>query len=238
MTKLYFRSTTNGTSGLPTDEQSTLTRTVLGADAVTLNRTLSTTKGTTQTSINLTSGAVTSQQTGYWGRFVSDILNMTSIAAQTWTYNFGHSQSSNFANFPSNGSAPVYCHCYIWRPSNSSKIATIIDGNSIGSVSEPGSANNEESGHTTFSGAAVSFQVGDVIIFEVWFRWTQTLGNALTLRWFYDGLTENTTNGASVTNHASFIDSPATLTFGAPPSAIDATSDAKNVLKPITMIKV
>jgi hypothetical protein len=230
VTKLYFRSTTNATSGLPTDEQSSLTMTSGKlADAVTVNRTLSETKGTTQASLVVTSNTGTTQQTGYWGRFVSDTLNMTSIPAQTWTYNCAIKQSNNAANFPANGIAVNWIHCYIWRPSNSTKIATILDNNSAGNFTEPGTANTEQTNNVTFSGASVSFATGDVIVFEVWFKWTQQTGGPYTLTWYYDGLTETATNDTNVSNHASLLSSPQTLTFGAPPSAVDTTVTGKAI---------
>jgi hypothetical protein len=213
MTRFYFHNVANATSGLPTTEQSTLTvgQSAEGGTASALNKTMNTTIGTGQLSLAMTiSGTVA--KNCYYTRFVSVPLFQTSIAANTWTYNFAAAEGSTFLNFPVSGTnQPVRVNCYVWRPSTSTKIGTILDGNTASTVTE-GTNNQIRSQQTTFAGAAVSsMQNGDVVILEVWFIVTPQVSFAATF--YYDGTTVNTTAGSTVTNHASFLETPETLTL-------------------------
>lgn len=171
--------------------------------------------GTSQTTLTTTSASSGALQSVYFTKFVSDSLNMSSIPAQTWTYNFAAHPSNTFANFPCNGNnQPIHICCYVWRP-GSGKLGNVLDGNSDSVYDEP-NTNAERSMHGTFSGAAVnSMQAGDVLVFEMWARFTQNNSTARTLNMHFDGTTENSTENAAVTNHASYLSSPQTLTFGA-----------------------
>lgn len=212
-TKFYFHAATDGTTGLPSAEQhSTITSDKDAEGSQTTNRQMDTTIGAGQTSIVLTSLATTATSDYYFTRFVSPPLYQPSIAANTWTYNFAASGSTTSANFPvsaSNKSVPI--NCYVWRPSNTSKVGTILEGNSDATVDEAAAA-TEAAHHVAFSGSAVSnMQNGDVIIFEVWFTTTQGNATARTDTFFYDGTTENTTELATVSDHASFLETPENL---------------------------
>jgi hypothetical protein len=211
-TRLYFHSTNSALSNLPTTDQSSLTNDKI-VDALTVNRSMNTTIGTAQTSLALSSNNTTSIQRYYYTRFVSDSLNgISSISANTWTYNFAAQQSSTFARFPAGVNGPVRVTCYVWRPSSSTKIADILDGNS-NNVNQ--SVTTEISFNLTFTGAAVASIVdGDVIVFEVWFETTAAIAGAYTQTFYYDGTTVTTTTGTVVSNHASFIETPQSLTFG------------------------
>lgn len=229
-TRLYFRSASSGLSNLPTDEQSTLAPAKV-VDAVTVNRTLSETIGTGQTTLSMATLAQTAQQNLYFSKFVSDALNMASLPAQTWTYNFATIQSNLSGNFPTSSSnLPVYICCYVWRPSSTSKVGNVLDGNSASNYDEI-AAGAERLGHGTFSGAAVnSMAQGDVLVFEVWFRITQASATSYTDQFCYNGTTANTTKNTSVTNHASFVESPQNFTFDIPP--ITMTPNAIVVVHP------
>ncbi len=213
MTRFYFHNVANATTGLPTTEQSTLTvgQSAEGGTASALNKTMNTTIGTGQVSLAMTPSG-TAAKNCYYTRFVSVPLFQTSIAANTWTYNFAAAEGSTFTNFPVSGTnQPVRVNCYVWRPSTSAKIGTILDGNTASTVTE-GTNNQIRSQHTTFTGAAVaSMQNGDVIILEIWFIVTPQVSFACTF--YYDGTTVNTTAGSTVTNHASFLETPETLTL-------------------------
>lgn len=213
---------------LPSTEQSTLTATVL-SDAVTVNRSMNTTIGTAQTSNALTTAGTTSVQNQYFTRFVSFPINTTSVAANTWTYNFAGTTSNVNANFPvSAGPNPVHVHCYIWRPSTGAKVGTILDGDSNDDYDEGATALTIYCYHGTFAGTAVTCQAGDVIIFEVWFAITQNNTTVRTNTFYYDGTTANTTGGSVVSNHASFIETPQTITQL--PSTVDMTVVTTKVL--------
>ena len=150
-TRLYFHNATNSTTGLPTAEQSSLTATVV-VDAQTTNRSMNTTIGTGMVNLSL-STSTTSSRNLYYTRFVSPPIFQTSVAANTWTYNFSASEASTATNFPCNGlDKVVRVNCYVWRPSTSAKIGTILDGNTAATVDE-GTAGQNRSHHVTFTGA-------------------------------------------------------------------------------------
>jgi hypothetical protein len=213
-TRLYFHAVLNTLPNLPTTERSVLTanKTV---DADNISRTMSTIIGTAQTSLVLTSNATTTLQRYYFGRFATTTLsNISSITAQTWTYNFASVTNSTGGRFPVTGTnAPVRVVAYVWRPSTASKVGDIVDGNSASTVDL---TTAERAQITTFSGNQVlGVQDGDVICFEVWFEISQGLASALTDTFYYDGPTVTTVKNTSVSNHASFIQTPQGLSFGA-----------------------
>lgn len=213
MTRLYFHSATDATAGLPTSEQSTLTSNK-DADVQTVNRSMTPAIGSVQATLVLTSNVTTSTQNYYFSRFVSPPLFQLSIAANTWTYNFAANQGNIRANFPVNGTnQPVRVNCYVWRPSTSTKIGTILDGNTQSTIDEP-SPNSEVAHHVSFTGAAVSSMTDDdVLIFEVWFVIIQQQSAAFTDVFYYDGSVVNTTDNSTVSDHASFIETPEDLSF-------------------------
>ena len=234
-TRLYFRSTSSTLNNLPTNEQSSLTPT-LTSDAVTVNKTLDESIGSGQTSLVITSNATTSRQDLYFSRFVSPYLDMASLPAQTWTYNFATKQDDTNGNFPCSGSNKVVnATCYVYRPLTQTKVGDVLDGDTA-AVYDEIAANVERAGHGTFDGASVSsMQNGDVLIFEVWFKITQTTAASRTFTWYYDGTTATATKNANVSNHASFLESPQTFTYGS--EAAD-TGSSKTIVhgKPIQVV--
>lgn len=213
-TKLYFHTELADLPGtLPSTEQSSLTATTNG-DAQTVNRTMDTTIGTAQASITNTTTASASALSSYFTKFVSPPINQSGIAANTWNYAYAVKEANINANFPCTGANQVVrINVYVWRPSTNTIVGTILDGNTAATNSE-GAANTEVSQYATFSGSAVAgAQAGDVIICEVWFTTTQ--GNAIARAniFYFDGTTETLATGTTVSNHASFINTPETITF-------------------------
>lgn len=211
-TRMYFHAATNSTSGLPTAEQST----AFAADknmegSQTTNRQMNTTIGTSQAVISGTPGT-TNLVSLYFTRFVSPPVTVSSISANTWTYNFSTKEDGTGGNFPvdtnPNGLIMV---CYVWRPTTSTKVGTISDGGFTAvNINEP-PVNTQVAHHTTFSGSSVASVTSgtDVIIFEVWFDIDPSASGAgTTYSYYYDGTTVNTTNDATVSNHASFLETP------------------------------
>ena len=224
-TRLYFRSQTDSTSGLPTAEQSSISALKNMEGSQTTNRQMTTAIGSSQTGITDTVVNETAHNL-YFTRFVSPALSVSSIAANTWTYNFSTEQSNALGNFPVVTSGSVRAVCYVWRPSSSTKIGTIRDGTTTsGDVNEP-AASTQKAHHTTFTGAEVlSVSAGDVIIFEVWFTVDPAVGGGSTVvSFYYAGNTANTTKDATVSNHASFIETPQDDLFA--PSTMAMTETA------------
>lgn len=198
-TKLYFHAATSPVSGtLPSSTQSGLTISK-SVDAQTVNRSMTTTIGTSQTSLALTSTASTSALSYYFTRFVSSPILGGSISADTWTWAFAAKESSASANFPTTTSGTGPCSCYVWRPSTGAKVGNIlISSTGMGTISEAGTSESALSG--TFSGSAVTCNVGDVICFEVVVTVTQASATAFTDTYYFDGTTaaSTTSNAASL----------------------------------------
>ena len=202
---------------------------------------MTTTIGTTQSILTLTTNAVTSQQAYYFTKFVSAPINQTGVAANTWTYNFAaRSPVAGFANYPGAGTnQPVRINVYVWRPSTSAVVGTILDGNTASTVDEVASSSILVQ-QATFSGAAVSSaQAGDVIVCEIWFVLTQQLGTANACEFAYDGTTANTTKNATVTNHASFLETPENISIQGGTTPLTQTSIQKyNITKNIAQTSI
>lgn len=222
-TRLYFHAASSTVSGtLPSAEQSSRTAT-LNVDAGTVNRSMDISIGAGQT----VSQRNTSNATDvfcYYTKFISQPLNLTSVSANTWTYNFAYkinNTSSQTGPVKEGATNPKYSNLpitfYIWRPSTGAKIGNIMDGDTPGTSGEyfdcTKVGSNELVEHGTLSGSAVTCQVGDVIVFEVWTYSTDITARTNALNWYYDGTTTNTTNETIVSNHASFLETPQNLTF-------------------------
>lgn len=157
----------------------------------------------------------------YVTKFVSEPLNQTGLSANTWTYNFACQSSSNDAvdDYPTyiTPDTDVPMCAYVWRPSNGTKVGNILDGDAAGYYDVGFDAQNqtvEKSEHGTFSGASVaSTAVGDVIVFEAWVQVNSSSTTLSNLSYYYDGTTETLNDGTTVSNHASFIETPENLVF-------------------------
>jgi hypothetical protein len=214
MTKLYFHATANNATGLPTSEQSSLTVDNNG-DSASTNRTMNDTIGTSQNSLACITTSTTSAQVEHFSRFVTRTFSNTSISANTWNYAFAVEQDNVNANFPCSSSGKaIWVSVYVWNPATQTKVGNIIDGVSNADFDEPSSSATEISVFGTFSGAAVnSIPSGCVIVYECMFQITMNSAAVRNLIFYYDGPTENNANGNTVSNHASYIETPQTITF-------------------------
>lgn len=220
-TRFYFHVEDNTASGLPQTEQSSLTLDK-ALDLGSKNRIMDTLLPTgTQTELRLLSIVGTAPQNLYFSKFCSPPLYQSSIAANTWTYNFASNTTTAAANFPVAGTnQAVRVTLYVWRPSNQTKVQNIFDGTSSATANEAATPGTELCQIVTFSGAAVTgMQAGDILVFEVWFQITQATGaNQYNDDFVYDGTVVTTTNNTVVSNHASFIQTPETLNLTPPPN--------------------
>lgn len=188
---------------------------------------MNTTIGTAQAGLSLVNTTVRNDEFSYVTKFVSDPLNMTSITAQTWTWNFAvkNTNGSPINAYPTPSTSDnLPIAVYVWRPSTGAKVSNIFDGNTATTGYDVGWENNvnEVNQQATFSGTAVTSQVNDVIIVEAWVRIDAVSTTSSTLSFYYDGTTVNTSaSGTTVSNHASFLETPQTLTFTA--ATIDMT---------------
>jgi hypothetical protein len=184
--------------------------------------------GTTHTDLTHNTINSTTQTTYYFTRFVSPPLAAQTIAAATWTINFVTSQSNNAANFPGSGvSIPIPITCYVWRPSNGTKVGDILNGTSDSNFNEQiGPATNIG----TFSGGSLAIQDGDVLCIEFIFQLTQGTSTSRTIGIYFDGDTIDLADGKNASRHASFLENPNTISLSSP-SGIDMT--VSNVKVPV-----
>lgn len=211
-TRLYFHNAVSSVSGLSI--QSTRTKaTATGADTL---RTMDTTIGTSQTSMTSNTQAITTAQSALMGWFCSPPLSGSqTVGATGMVLNVADSESNTNANFWVNDVI-----VYIWRPSTSTRTA-VFHGTTLAGVNrggtEPTAANSEQVSHITgitSIGSTVAAD-GDIIVVEVYAYFTQGMSTAYTGTMYYDGTTENTTENAVVSNHASFLELVENLNFQA-----------------------
>jgi len=215
VTRLYWHNTSNGTTGLPTTKQSAQATAAGNAIVTTSNKNMTTTIGTSQTSISYSPGG--SAGYSYFGRWVSDVISQTSIAANTWTFSFGYS------SFWGGSDIGVAICIYVWRPTTSAKIATIMD------TTNAQAFNSAETGYKlTASGSAVASGITsgtDGLCVEIMTN-TSLSGGTLTL--YYDGTTVVATNNTAASSVASYIETPENIAIGAV-SGVTATATSKVV---------
>ena len=198
VTRLYLHSTNSPASGtLPSTKQSAQT-VQSGGGSQTVNKFMTTTIGTAQTSTT----AAESSGYLYFTRFVSDILSAQTIAANTWTINYA------FADPGSAGPSNIRVCIYVWRPSNGTRVGFIADTSVT--ASNPFSA-SEACQAVTVSGSSLAVQNNDLLCVEVI---ADNFGGGSNMSFYYDGTTVTTTAGTIVSNHASFIETPQTLIIG------------------------
>lgn len=210
-TKLYFHDATNDQAGTyPTGEQSARTAEVTAAGANTLRK-MNTTIGAAQVSQAATTMAQTTTQDTFWRFFTSPPLEGNQqVGNGNLRYNTADSESNLNANHWVES-----INIYVWRPSNGTLVGFVRDAASLG-ASEPTSINSEQVSHmATITGNAVNALDGDVVICEVWSEHSQAMAAAYTITFYYDGTTENETENAVVSNHASWVELPETLVFEA-----------------------
>lgn len=247
-TRLYFHDATNALTGtFPTTEQSTLTAHD-NFEAQNVNHMMGTLIGTAQVTktFTITENVAAEGVQFYVTRFISQFpLNQTGLAANTWTYNFSCRQSNLSSvnvyptlNIPDDTLVPMCA--YVWRPSTGAKVGNIFDGNATGFVNlgDEGTQNiNQVAQHGSFTGSAVaSAAVGDVIVFEAWTGVSTRSTDAADLQYMFDGTTVNTTDAATVSNHASFIETPQDIVFILPETTMTNTNTLSYANKFITKV--
>lgn len=207
-TRLYFHDAVTSLSGtLPSGEQSTRTPDWTATGGAT-NRTMDTNIGVAQAS---RAGTMLNQfpaQDGLLGMFISPPLDTAqTVGGGNMTLNVADAESSPGANFWVDS-----LNIYVWRPSTGTKVGTLLDAVDLGGTE--GGTSETVTHITGITSTGISALAGDVIVCEVWARSVQAIAGAYTATFYYDGTTENTTENATVSNHASFIEFAETLTFG------------------------
>lgn len=163
---------------------SLITADIIGTWGPELYSMMTPTKGITAAALTAYQWATQSPGTRnyYIARFVSPLLNQTSISAGNWTYGFGASEYAHLSDgttpmigyFPVSGkNKGVWINLYVWRPSTGTKYDTIFEGNSSATVNNdyPHALAETYFHVTNFSGKAVPGLVpaDAILIMEVWF---------------------------------------------------------------------
>lgn len=223
-TKFYFHAAASPTYGgtLPSTLQYSDQTVSEYFDAYTVNRSMDTTKGTSQASIAKSTSGGGSPRYMYVTRFVSAPIATQTVSAATWTLWEATASPGGFS-WPggySNGYREIAI--YVWRPSTGARVGFIRNGisadfsNNIGSTSET-------TGKTTYSGSAVSATSGDVICVEI-IGATDSASGTNTYTWYFDGTTIPSTDDTSIASCASSIGTTQTLTFAPTSTACTVTS--------------
>lgn len=201
-TRLYFRDDAHSLTGtFPVTEQSTA---VANWTANNTLKTLELTTGTAMVSHTGTSAATTAAQSGMMGRFVTMPLSgAQTVGGSPMVMNVAESEGNLASNFWVNA-----IHVFVWRPSTGALVGTVVDsgGTSLGGLEPTAAASTQVSHITGIATSAVSAETGDVVIIEVWSRFTQSMGTAYSSSFFFGGSVENTTENAVVSNHASYVE--------------------------------
>ncbi len=209
-----------------------------GADATSVSRSLSKTKGSSQTSIQITSTATNATKSYYVTKFISDPLEAQTITAETWDFRLGIAESNSNMNLL--GINPV--ELYVWRPSTGALVNYISDSATLTGFAEPSAINTNKLNKGTVSGSSVTVQEGDVIIFELWFRLTQGTSTAYNATAYFDGTTEYVSDASNTTvsDIASYIETPQDLTFttDAPPEPIQMTLVQSSLIKDFGLVTI
>lgn len=207
-TKLYLHDAANDLSGtFPSGEQSSRTPDWTVSGGTTLRK-MDAAIGAAQASLAGATSATTAAQVGLLGMWVSPPLDgAQTVGGGSMTLNVADRESNNAANFWANS-----LHVYVWRPSTGAKVGTLQDSAGAHGGTEGGTG--ETVTHITgITSSGVSASDGDVVICELWSYTSQSMASSYTATVYYDGTTENTTEDASVSDHASYLELAETLTF-------------------------
>lgn len=219
---MFFHDTASAEAGtLPTTTQSARVVTI-DVQSEANNQTMDTSIGVLQTSLAFTNTTQDrNNRNVYFARFISPELNQTSVAANTWRLNFAVkmsvSSTTGIDDYPTtDGVIALPITVYVWRPSTGVKVGNIFDANQAGYFDVGHNNSNvtaETSEDGTFSGSLVNCAVGDVIVCEAFASVYRQGATSTVLSFFYDGTAVTLTNGTTVSDHASFLETPENLSF-------------------------
>jgi hypothetical protein len=205
-------------------------------DAFDVTRQFSTSIGDALIVKQITSNATTSQQTFYFGRWMTPRLNLGGgIDANTWTVVLAGFLENSAGNYPVSGAnQSVQIFCYVWRD-GVGLVGTIRQGTSVADWDELPQGQNETFGGT-FSGSAVgSLQDGDRIVYEMWYQISQSSSTAIDDYFYFNGPVEaplpygSTVEGGGSSNSGSYISTPQNITAWTPPENITMSITSKNM---------
>ena len=232
-TQFFLHAATSGNTSqtLPSATKSTLTA-YGNLQAQSINSSLNTTKGSSQTSISTTFGINSTNENYFIGKWVSDLcINQSSIASGSWSYGFASSCSS-----PGNDYFPVdtatatktYVCVYVYRPSTSTVVGKILDGYTGTGYQTGFTGEIQDVG--TFTGVTVSGIIAnDVLVFEAWASQTSGTSSTDVMYYYFDGTSVPSTSGNSASTCAAFITSPSAIAMTAYVTPLHTVSIYENL---------
>lgn len=152
--------------------------------------------GTSQTDVPaaggvaLASAATTSSQQMLCGRWVSDYIAAQTISAQNWTFRIAASETNANHNFK-------YAACIAVHDVTGTVRSTRIYDSAAALGTEPGTSETDST-VLTVAGSSVTCSDQDMLVFEVWNCYTQSMATSYTADVYWDGTTE----GSTTTNAA------------------------------------
>jgi hypothetical protein len=167
-----------------------------------------------------TSGAL--QRLGH-RRFVSRPLAAQTFAAAdgNWTFSCARSQSNT--NHVGTSGFPTQVWIYLWRPSTGLQVGTAhvqIATSILAATAETASSTT-----SIFSGTQAILS-GDILVFDVYSEFNQSMATAYTDQFAYNGTVE-----ASTTTCASFISPPSPITLFTPSLMIPSKNIRNTLLR-------
>jgi hypothetical protein len=201
VSKLYLRDTTANTAGYVATELSTVLPVGTSNQSGVAAEDLAATAGTSAVTQALPALGQTAHQDGYFRKFISPVLAVSSVDAETWTLAVAVAESSSFAN------AFIVCSVYVLTSGDTVRGFVYDSDTPLGSEWATGLTGEV----VTFSGAAVSGVVStDRLVLEFWVHSEQGMPSAYNRQLNYNGTTEPT-DGAANSNSASYLETPQDL---------------------------
>ena len=207
-TKFYYRSTFTGSldyTPVPSGWSANYKITLSPFD-------LSKTKGAAAVTHQLLVPYTGQAVWGFWGMFISPPLNGDqTVGGGPITFNTGnYSEYPEYLRFSTNKAK-----IYVWRPSTGTVVGTVWNrADAWVGPSYPAGVDpiTDVTQGTVDASYAIDALDGDVVVVE---QWSSSTGQYYN--WYaghmFNGTTENTTENATVTNHASYIIFNETLIF-------------------------
>jgi hypothetical protein len=182
-------------------------------------RLMNTSIGTAQTNTTLTSASLSTLQQQFCAMFATLPLDSNqTVGGGTMILNTAQNADSAAAAFSVNA-----LNIYVWRPRTGTIVGYVRDSGNASLGGGTGGTGITVQHITGITTSAVSAQKGDIVVCEIWANSTQSMASPYVCNFYFDGTTVNTTQGATVTNHASFVELTENLTFSSTPVTFGST---------------
>jgi hypothetical protein len=222
-TKLYFHDAVSPNTGtLPVNTPCWSSPTFTGdATGAATCRDATEVIGTANPDVESTITSLANSVQQCWGhrRFLSRPLASQTINSGNWVFSYARTESSL------NHNMAIGCTKYFFRPSTGLVVGSV----DTATGTEPSVAAAEQTHFFSINENGITIVDGDIVIFDVWSLFTQSMSTAYTDQFAYDGTTEGSTTAC-----ASNVGTPGTLpiTFStgaaAPTSLVADTRRRRN----------